>query len=50
MSITLEWLGTATFRLRIGDLTVFLDAYMDRLPSAPPIGLSIRHRMRPTWI
>ncbi len=40
MSITLEWLGTATFRLRIGDLTVFLDAYMDRVPSAPPIGLS----------
>ncbi len=39
MTITLEWLGTATFRLRIGDLVVFLDAYMDRVPAAPPVGL-----------
>ena len=40
MSTTLDWLGTATFRLRIGDLTLFLDAYMDRVPAAPPVGLS----------
>ena len=40
MTITLDWLGTATFRLRIGDLTIFLDAYMDRVPAAPPVGLS----------
>ncbi len=40
MKTTLEWLGTATFRLRIGGLTVFLDAYMDRVPMAPPVGLS----------
>ena len=39
MNITLEWLGTATFRLRIDDLVVFLDAYMDRVPAAPPVGL-----------
>lgn len=39
MKITLEWLGTATFRLRIGELVVFLDAYMDRVPAAPPVGL-----------
>ena len=38
--ITVEWLGTATFRLIIGDLVVFLDAYMDRVPAAPPVGLS----------
>ena len=37
--ITLDWLGTATFRLTIGDLTLFLDAYMDRLTAAPPVGL-----------
>jgi len=39
MSITLEWLGTATFRLTIGELVVFLDAYIDRVPAAPPVGL-----------
>lgn len=40
MRITLDWLGVATFRLTIGDLVVFLDAYMDRVPAAPPVGLS----------
>jgi L-ascorbate metabolism protein UlaG (beta-lactamase superfamily) len=40
LSVTLEWLGTATYRLTIGDLVVFLDAYMDRVPMAPPVGLS----------
>jgi L-ascorbate metabolism protein UlaG (beta-lactamase superfamily) len=42
MRITLEWLGTATYRLTIGDLVVFLDAYMDRVPMAPPVGLSAK--------
>lgn len=40
MTATLEWLGTATFRLTIGDLVLFLDTYMDRVPAAPPVGLS----------
>jgi L-ascorbate metabolism protein UlaG (beta-lactamase superfamily) len=40
MDITLDWLGCATFRLTLGDTVVFLDAYMDRVPSAPPVGLS----------
>jgi L-ascorbate metabolism protein UlaG (beta-lactamase superfamily) len=40
VTITLEWLGTATYRLTIGGLVVFLDAYMDRVPMAPPVGLS----------
>jgi len=39
MTTILEWLGTATFRLTIGDTVIFLDAYMDRVPSAPPVGL-----------
>jgi L-ascorbate metabolism protein UlaG (beta-lactamase superfamily) len=39
---TLDWLGTATFRLTIGDLVIFLDAYMDRVAAAPPVGLSAR--------
>ncbi len=40
MSITIEWFGVATFRLTIDDLVIFLDAYMDRVPSAPPVGMS----------
>lgn len=42
MKITLDWLGCATFRLAIDDTIVFLDAYMDRVPSAPPVGLTTR--------
>jgi L-ascorbate metabolism protein UlaG (beta-lactamase superfamily) len=41
MRVSLDWLGTATFRLKIGDLVVFLDAYIDRVPAAPPLGITI---------
>ena len=34
---TLDWLGCATFRLTLADLVVFLDAYIDRVPSAPTV-------------
>jgi L-ascorbate metabolism protein UlaG (beta-lactamase superfamily) len=40
MAITLDWLGCATFRLTIGDLVLFLDAFIDRAPGAPPVGIS----------
>lgn len=40
MKITLDWLGCATFRLIIDETVIFLDAYMDRVPSAPPVGLT----------
>jgi L-ascorbate metabolism protein UlaG (beta-lactamase superfamily) len=40
MQITLDWLGCATFRLTLDGTVVFLDAYMDRVPSAPAVGLS----------
>ena len=40
MSIKIDWLGCATFRLVIDYLTIFLDAYMDRVPCAPKVGLS----------
>src|SRR5947208_8809181 len=40
MRVTLDWLGVATFRLTIGKLVVFLDAYVDRVPAAPPVGLT----------
>lgn len=42
MTISLDWLGTATFRLTIGDLVLFLDAYVDRIETAPPIGLTTK--------
>ena len=41
MTVTLDWLGCATFRLTVDDLVIYLDAYMDRVPSAPPVGLSV---------
>jgi L-ascorbate metabolism protein UlaG (beta-lactamase superfamily) len=37
---TLEWFGTATFRLRHAGLDLFFDAYLDRLPGLEPVGLS----------
>jgi L-ascorbate metabolism protein UlaG (beta-lactamase superfamily) len=37
---TLEWFGTSTFRVRHGGLTLFFDAYLDRLPGLDPSGLS----------
>jgi L-ascorbate metabolism protein UlaG (beta-lactamase superfamily) len=40
MTVTLDWLGCATFRLTFDDLVVYLDAYIDRVPSAPAVGLT----------
>ena len=40
MTVTLDWLGCATFRLTVDDYVIFLDAYMDRVPAAPPVGLA----------
>ena len=37
---TLEWFGTATFRVRVAGLDLFFDAYLDRLPGLEPVGLS----------
>ena len=41
MRVTLDWLGVSTFRLVVGDLTIFLDAYIDRVPAAPPVGMTV---------
>ena len=40
MTVTLDWLGVSTFRLIVDDVIIFLDAYLDRVPSAPPVGLT----------
>ena len=51
MTAILDWPGCATFRLRIGRLAVFLDAYVDRVPSAPPpVGITIDEIDRADWI
>src|SRR6266849_10883228 len=50
MTVTLDWLGVATFRLTIDDLVIFLDAYMDRVPAAPPVGLSTAQVERADFI
>jgi L-ascorbate metabolism protein UlaG (beta-lactamase superfamily) len=40
VAATLDWYGCATFRLRTGGLTVFLDAYIDRAEGAAGTGLT----------
>jgi L-ascorbate metabolism protein UlaG (beta-lactamase superfamily) len=37
--LTLEWLGCATFRVRVKGLTLFFDTFVDRVPSAEPVGV-----------
>src|SRR5215471_1397202 len=37
--VELAWFGVSTFRLRIGGMVLFLDAYLDRVSAAPPNGL-----------
>ncbi len=41
MAVTLDWLGTATYRLTVDDTVIFLDGYIERVPSAPPVGLRL---------
>ncbi|MBV9578999.1 MAG: MBL fold metallo-hydrolase [Chloroflexi bacterium] len=48
--VSLDWLGCATFRLTRGNLVVFLDAYIDRVPSAPPTGVTTSTIDRADWI
>ena len=41
MKTSLDWFGCATFRLTIGDLVVFLDAYIDRVDGAAVATISL---------
>lgn len=41
MTATLDWAGCATFRLTVGDVVVFLDAYLDRVADAAQSGLAV---------
>lgn len=50
MTAILDWAGCATFRLTIGALVVFLDAYLDRPPAAVPTGFSADTVEDADWI
>jgi L-ascorbate metabolism protein UlaG (beta-lactamase superfamily) len=50
VTATLDWFGCATFRLTIGEVVIFLDAYLDRVSSAPPVGLVPEQVERADWI
>jgi L-ascorbate metabolism protein UlaG (beta-lactamase superfamily) len=50
MRTTLDWYGCATFRLTIGDLVVFLDAYIDRVTDAPGTGMTADDIEHADWI
>lgn len=39
MTSTLDWYGCSTFRFQTAGLTLFLDAYIDRVPDAPGSGM-----------
>lgn len=41
MAVTLDWLGTATFRLIVDDTVIFLDGYVERVASAPTVGITL---------
>ena len=49
-STTLDWYGCATFRLRTAGLTIFCDAYIDRVAGAPGTGLTAGDIDECDWI
>jgi L-ascorbate metabolism protein UlaG (beta-lactamase superfamily) len=40
MTLSVEWFGCATFRVRTGATTLFFDTYLDKAPGVPAVGLS----------
>ncbi len=50
MAVTLDWFGCATFRLTVGELVVFLDAYIDRVADAPGPGMTADDVTACDWI
>jgi L-ascorbate metabolism protein UlaG (beta-lactamase superfamily) len=51
VTATLDWFGCATFRLRTAEgLTVFLDAYLDRVPGAQQSGVGVDDVTAADWI
>ncbi len=50
MTTTLDWYGCATYRLRTADLTIFLDAYIDRAANAAGPGVTADDVDHADWI
>ena len=50
MTARLDWYGCATFRLTVGSLVVFLDAYIDRVTGAAGTGLRADDIERADWV
>ena len=50
MTARLDWYGCATFRLTLGSLVLFLDAYIDRVPGAAGTGLRADDIEQADWI
>lgn len=50
MPATLDWYGCATFRLKVAGLTIFLDAYIDRIETADGTGLTADAITECDWI
>lgn len=50
MPVVLDWYGCATFRLQVDQLTIFLDAYIDRAANAEGTGLSAGDIDKADWI
>lgn len=47
----LDWFGCATFRMRTDPgVTIFLDAYLDRVPSAEQSGVGIDSITEADWV
>lgn len=39
--ISIEWFGCATFRVRTRGLTLWFDTFVDRVPAADPVGITV---------
>lgn len=50
MLATLEWFGTATWRLTVDDTVIWLDAYINRAPTAPAVPQRAEQVTRADWI
>jgi L-ascorbate metabolism protein UlaG (beta-lactamase superfamily) len=50
VAVTLDWLGTATYRLTVDDTVIFLDGYLERVPSAAPVGLTLGEIARADYV
>lgn len=47
---SVEWFGTATFRVRRPGLDLFFDGYLDRVPGLDPVGLSVAEVTRADFV